>query len=349
MSATTNLKRFWREFEKEESQIRQWLIKQDYTSLEESMQAWEEKVNRLMGAHFFIEYSYDNFEMTFDTGPNKTTQYLAQLCVQLAPQSITKNWIINASLPPLSQKAVQATVQMKENTYTLQDFYVFYNVQEENQSLDVKVYCPGYPLVGNPEYKKEMSMYVVELSIGLLAYESYMASIDSIDEPIEDMNFCSLVDFYETIMDIVEKKEWKVYPKVTDIYSVFQPNQDIVHDALRKDMKFIFTTHPLLIEETLEDVVQDVREDAKAKGASYQYIYYPILFEGKEDATFRQSLSKQIQSLLTKTNCGDVIGAAIGKSYAYIDCIVYDQEVFQDVFNQIKKQISLTDLHVQPF
>lgn len=54
-------------------------------------------------------------------------------------------------------------------------------------------------------------------------------------------------------MDIVEKNEWKEYNSPLEIYSVYQPIQDIGHDSLRKDMKYIFTTHPLLIEETIEN------------------------------------------------------------------------------------------------
>ena len=349
MSALTNMQGFWRNFLKKDATIRQALINQDTKTLESIMDQLDDKAVQITGAHIFLEYAYDNFELTFDTGPNKTSQYLAQLCVDLAPKEIKEQWILNASLPPLSQKAVQSSVQMKDQTYTLQDFYAFYQEDEDNQMFNVQIYCPGYALIGNPERKKEMSMYVVELAIGLLAYESYMGSIDFIDQPNQEMAFCSLIDFYEVVMETEKKKGWKVYPKVTDIYSVFQPNQEIVHDSLRKDMKYIFSTHPLLVEETLEDALQDVRQDAHVKGASFQYIYYPHLFDTQQDATFRQELSKKMEAIFAQTHCADVMGGAIGKSYAYIDVIVYDQEKFQSVFEQIKKQITQVDLHVQPF
>ena len=86
--------------------------------------------------------------------------------------------------------------------------------------LDCKVYCPGFNLIGNPENKKEMSMYLMERAIGQLAYEAYICRVDFIDTPDSDMKFCQMIDFYEVIMALVEKNHWKVYDKPIDIYSV---------------------------------------------------------------------------------------------------------------------------------
>lgn len=52
------------------------------------------------------------------------------------------------------------------------------------------------------------------------------------------------------------------------------------------------------------------------------------MFHNKEDALFRQSLSKQLDDQISKLNAGKVIGGAIGKSYSYIDWIVYDKTNF---------------------
>ncbi|MBP3853099.1 MAG: hypothetical protein J6D18_00860, partial [Erysipelotrichaceae bacterium] len=307
MSALTNMDEFWAEFAQQEPAIRDCLAQNEINRLQSLVTQLEEKVNAITGAHFFLEFAYDNFEMTFDTGPNKTTQYLAKLCVDRAPKEIKKNWILNACLPPLSQKAVQAQIKMKEQSYDLSDFYAFYSVNEQAQSLDVRVYCPGYALIGNPERKKEMSMYVVELAVGMLTYESYLTSIDFTDTPLQDHSFCALVDFYETVTDIVQQNQWNTYASVTDIYSVFQPNQDIVHDALRKDMKYIFTTHPVLIEELLLDQVRDCREDCLAKGAQFQTIYYTLPYHNEQDAQYRRELSKKLSEVFSESSVAALI------------------------------------------
>ena len=154
MSAYTNGLAFWKHFEEKQGAIINCLKAEQYEELNELIQELDEEVMEISGAHFFVESFYDSFEMTFDTGPNKTTQYLCQMLCDVAPKSVKQNWIMNATLPPMSQKAIQAMVQIKNEEYTLADFHVFYQI--ENDMLDCKVYCPGFNLIGNPENKKEM-------------------------------------------------------------------------------------------------------------------------------------------------------------------------------------------------
>ena len=53
---------------------------------------------------------------------------------------------------------------------------------------------------------------------------------------------------------------------------------------------------------------------------------------------------------MNKTHCARVIGGAIGKSYSYIDWIVFDRNRFLKALEQIKKQIDpKVELHYQKF
>lgn len=349
MSARKNAIEFWKEFEKVEHSIRDLLNRENYEECMELVEPLDSYAYESFGCHFFVDNAYGDYELTWDTGPNKTIQYLAAMVCQLAPQSIKKSWILNACLPPLSQKAIQAQVQIKDRIYTLTDFMLFYTEDETQQAWHCEVYCPGFSLITNPENKKEMSMYLLELALGQCAYEAYIGSVDFLDAPKMDESFCNLVDGYEKLMDHVETKGWKTYQSPLEIYSVFQPVQDFAHDSMRKDMKFIFTTHPLLIEETLEEKT-DVLKDLEVKQGEFDYIYYNNLFNTREDALFRQELSKQFDQAFQKSECARVIGGAIGKSYSYIDCIVFDVHRFQSTLDQIKKQLdSKVKLHVQKF
>lgn len=347
MSALTNAQEFWKYFEKIQDKLKDCLQKQDYEQLNDMMEELDRRVLEISGCHFFVENLYSEYEMTFDTGPNKTSQYLAAMMVNTAPKSIKKGWIINASLPPLSQKAIQAQVQIKDSVYTITDFYVFWQTAPNSESIEAKVYCPGYNLIDNTENKKEMSMYLLELALGECAYEAYLSHIDYLDAPQKDIAFCPLVDFYETVMDVVEKNHWKEYRTALDIYSVYQPIQDIASDSLRKDMKFIFTTHPLLIEETVEHK-EDVLKDLAVKDGEFGFVYFNNQFNSKEDAMYRQELSRKLDAHISRLNVGKVIGGAIGKSYSYIDWIVFDKELFLKAFNQIKKQLNI-ELYYQSF
>ncbi len=349
MSVYTNALRFWNEFKQQQEILKKALIQQDYPTLETLIDELNEMVTRDTGCHLIVEYAYEAFELSFDTGPNKTSQYLASYFVSMAPDEVRSQWIINACLPPLSQKAVQTEVRIKENVYYLNDFTVFYQVDTKNQMFICHLYCPGYTLIDVEERKTEMSMYLIELAVGQTAYESYIADIDFLDQPDPAHAFCNLIELYDVIMDRVESEGWKAYRSPLDIYSVYQPNQDIVHDSLRKDMKLIFTTHPLLIEESLENQTDTV-SDLQAKGGKYIYMYYVHPFEGKENALFRQNLAKRLSSEMQHLHIGQVIGGAIGKSYGYIDWIIYDESRFESAFQNIKKQFeSQVKLYYQPF
>lgn len=350
MSAATNAKEFWQIFVKNEEKLIEALNGKDYEGLSEILEKLNEFVYEMSGGRYFIEDEPDQLEMTFDAGPNKTSQYLCRLLKETAPESVAKKWIINAVLPPLSQKAIEAQVQIKDSVYTLTDFTVFYKVHSEQQTFECLLYCPGFSQIGNPEYKKEMAMYLIETSIGQLYYEAYISSIDALDvPPKEKMDFCNLVDLFETIDKVVLKEHWKEYKSTTDIYSIYQPTEDLAKDSLRNDMKIILTTHPMLTEETLGQG-QDVLLDLQSKGGEFGFMYYANPLQGKDNALFRQELSKKLDEQMNKVHAGTVIGGAMGKSYSYIDWIIYDKTEFTKAFEQLKKQVKdVVDLHYQPF
>lgn len=338
MSVKDNAKKFWDLFCSLENEIKDGLVHQNYEILNKDVEALDDLCYEMTGCHFFVENLYDEFECTFDTGPNKTCQLVAQFFAQMAPQTIKRNWIINDCLPPLSSKALMATVKIKDTDYTIQDFFVSYGIDENQNMVHAKVYCPGYYLIDNTENKKEMSMYLLELALGETSYEAYLSSIDYIDECKEVESFCPIYEFYDKLMDIVEKNHWQNYNSPLDIYSVYKPIQDITHDSLRKDMKMIFTTHPILLEETIENK-NDVLADMESKGGEYGYIYYINLYGNEDDALIRQEISKKINQQLQKNLIGKVIGGSIGKSYSYIDLAIYDSKVFTIVFNKIKRKL----------
>lgn len=338
MSVLENIKSFWNRFVDEEPTLLEALRVHDYEKITEALEGLNNESYRISGAHFFVEDNFEMPEMTFDSGPNKTSQLICQQMKKLAPASIKKTWIINDSLPPLSQKAIEASLQIKDEHYSLFDMTVFYVVDDKSHSLSCHLYCPGFSLIDNPEYKREMSIYLVELAIGENALESYISSVDFLNEPENGMDFCNLTELYEVIHTIVEKNHWQEYKHPLDIFTVFKPHQDFASDSLRKDMKMIFTKHPALIEETLGNK-GDVQLDLKAKEGEFGYIYYVNPFDSEQDATFRQELAKQIEALLAPLHCAKVIGGAIGKSYSYIDLILFDPTMFEKVFTQIQAQL----------
>lgn len=142
MSIKDNAKQFWNLFVELEDEIVDGLTHSNYEILNKDVEKLDDMCYEMTGCHFFVENVYGELECTFDTGPNKTCQLIAQYFVQVAPKSISNHWILNDCLPPLSSKAVLATVQIKEDQYNLQDFFVSYGIDDNQDLVHVKVYCP---------------------------------------------------------------------------------------------------------------------------------------------------------------------------------------------------------------
>jgi hypothetical protein len=349
MSVISEIQEFWSQFEDLQDNLLKALAERNYETVSEIVQTLDTETYAISGAHFFIEDAADSPEMTFDTGPNKTSQLITQQMKELAPEDVKKRWIINDTIGPLSQKAIEASLQIKDEVYSLFDMTAFYQADEKAQSFSVRIYCPGFSLIENPEYKREMCIYLLELAIGEHMLEAYVSFIDFLDAPENGVSFCNLTELYEVMEEIIEKGNWKRYEHPLDIYTAFQPWQDFAHDSLRKDMKMIFTTHPTLIEESLGSG-KDVLLDLKSREGEFGYIYYVNPFTGKDDALFRQQLSKKIEEFVKPLHCAKVIGGAIGKSYSYIDLIVFDAKVFEKVWSQIEGQLSdKVELHYRTF
>lgn len=349
MSVLDNIKEFWQRFSDESDNLLQALQDRDFDRLSELLEGLSSECQAISGARLFIEDSVDQPELTLDAGPNKTSQLICQQMKKLAPSSVKHKWIINDVLQPLSQKAIEAQLQIKDSIYSLFDMTAFYQISETNQAFSVQVYCPGFSMIDNPEYKREMCIYLVELAVGQKVLEAYISSVDFLDVPENGVSFCNLTELYEVIMNTAEKNGWKDYKNPLEIYTVFKPHQDFAHDSLRKDMKLIFTTHPTLIEESLGEG-KDVLLDFKDKDGEYGYIYFSNQFEGKDDALFRQELSRKIDALCAPLHCAKVIGGAIGKSYAYIDLAVFDKEMFEKVFKQVQEQLKdQVSIHYRTF
>lgn len=84
MSVISNIKEFWSRFEDEQNDLLQALKNKDYTALSEVLEGLDQECYAISGAHMFVEDTFEQPEMTFDAGPNKTTQLI---CQQM------KNWL----------------------------------------------------------------------------------------------------------------------------------------------------------------------------------------------------------------------------------------------------------------
>ncbi|WP_300844386.1 hypothetical protein [uncultured Dubosiella sp.] len=107
MSVIKNIRKFWERFEDEQGSLENALQTKDYPKINEIVAGLNEEANAVSGCSFFVEDVDQDFELTLDPGPNKTSQYIAQRMKIMAPDNVKKNWRINDSLQPLSRSRMK--------------------------------------------------------------------------------------------------------------------------------------------------------------------------------------------------------------------------------------------------
>lgn len=305
-----------------------------------------EHLTSVCGCKVDIEMSdTEFFELTFTPGGNKTAQICCAILKKDAPTQLLDDWIINAFRQPLSEKAMHSVLQIKDKEYHGSDFKVFYTINEESKTLDIKIYCEG--LTGMDEnYREKMVAYMLELFIGELELEARISSIEIIDTPSDEENVCLLPNLYEDICDLIVAKEWMEYHDPLAIYMAYKLDEKPVNETLRKDMKLIVTTNPQLQEELLNDDFTTCKELID-KGGEYGYLYFEKMYEDEKEALVRQQLEKEINDLLYELSIARTMGGAIGIYYSYIDVAIFDIDAFKVALEKINEKMKFK-LYYQP-
>lgn len=337
---------FWNRFTEVNTDLELALQSNDTNEVERLLQPLKSMVHAISSSVLDVEYDGDFFELTFDGGFSKSSQYINALLKKSAPSSLVDQWMIHAFRQPLSARAYATTFSHGDATYQGSDIYIYYTIDRGQKCLHLQVYCEGF--IGMDEQLKlDNFMYMLQLYVGQIELEAHIGSIEFLEDKIVWDDVCLLPNFYEDIIDVVSNEQWVEYQDPTMIYSVFQRSSEEQSIGVRKDMKFIFTTHPFLQEELLNDQ-KDICEDMISKGGEYGYFYYEPSHSGEDVALVRQQLERELHELFYEKAVARVIGGAIGSEYCYIDMLVFDLELFAIICDKLKEHLDI-ELSYVPF
>ncbi|NBK99488.1 MAG: hypothetical protein EOM50_16010 [Erysipelotrichia bacterium] len=345
MSIKKQVVRFWKIFESERKNLETALIEHNHEEVEEIKKILATYFEEMCNCELTIEEEDGIFEITFLPEQEKNAQIICALLKQLAPSSVKTNWVIHDCLPPLSQKALHTILRLNNQEYSGEDFSVYYEIDTQNHCLDIEIYCDAFVSM---EVNKamEIAVYMTQLFIGEVALEAYINHIEVIDTK-KSGNVSLLPYFYEMLLDIVSEQKWSEYNDATKIYRAYKLEEEKVSNEVRKDMKMVFTIHPLMIGETFskESFIANQFFDL---GGEYGYLYYEHANSEVNDALVRQKLEQKLNELLYPIGIARSIGGAIGTKYVYIDLAIFDKEDFLKVLPKINEKLSIK-LHYAPF
>lgn len=345
MSIKKQVKRFWKIFETERKNLEKALLEHNHEEVSEIKKILATYFEELCNCELDIEEEDGIFEITFLPEQDKNAQIICALLKQLAPDVVKTNWVIHSSLPPLSQKALNTVLRLNNQDYGADDFSVYYEIDTNNHCLDVEVYCDAFQAM-EPNKAMEIAVYMIQLYIGEVALEAYINHIEVIDAK-KSGNASLLSHFYEMLLDIIVEQKWSEYKDATSIYRAYKLEEEKIMEDVRKDMKMIFTIHPLMIGETLEGE-SFIANQFFDLGGEYGYLYYEHANSEVNDALVRQKLEQKLNELLYPIGVARSIGGAIGTKYAYIDLAIFDKQDFLKVLPKINEKLSIK-LSYAPF
>lgn len=345
MSIKKQVKRFWKIFETERKNLEKALLEHNHEEVSEIKKILATYFEELCNCELDIEEEDGIFEITFLPEQEKNAQIICALLKQLAPDVVKTNWVIHSSLPPLSQKALNTVLRLNNQDYGADDFSVYYEIDTNNHCLDVEVYCDAFQAM-EPNKAMEIAVYMIQLYIGEVALEAYINHIEVIDAK-KSGNASLLSHFYEMLLDIIVEQKWSEYKDATSIYRAYKLEEEKIMEDVRKDMKMIFTIHPLMIGETLEGE-SFIANQFFDLGGEYGYLYYEHANSEVNDALVRQKLEQKLNELLYPIGVARSIGGAIGTKYAYIDLAIFDKQDFLKVLPKINEKLSIK-LNYTPF
>lgn len=345
MSIKKQVKRFWKIFEIERKNLEKALLEHNHEEVSEIKKILATYFEELCNCELDIEEEDGIFEITFLPEQEKNAQIICALLKQLAPDVVKTNWVIHSSLPPLSQKALNTVLRLNNQDYGADDFSVYYEIDTNNHCLDVEVYCDAFQAM-EPNKAMEIAVYMIQLYIGEVALEAYINHIEVIDAK-KSGNASLLSHFYEMLLDIIVEQKWSEYKDATSIYRAYKLEEEKIMEDVRKDMKMIFTIHPLMIGETLEGE-SFIANQFFDLGGEYGYLYYEHANSEVNDALVRQKLEQKLNELLYPIGVARSIGGAIGTKYAYIDLAIFDKQDFLKVLPKINEKLSIK-LNYTPF
>lgn len=345
MSIKMLIERFWKVFLLEKNNLEKALDENNENEIKEIDKILSTYYEEFSNSKLQISKEDDFYEITFLTGMEKNVQLINALVKKLAPQSITEDWIVNAYMPPMHDAFIHAQLRIENTTYTVNDFSVFYQVDEVNKMVQCKVYSEKFVNMDNNK-AKEVAVYFMQGAVGECFFEAYISSVDAIVKQVYEKQVL-LVDCFELLIDLIEKFEWTDYQDPTLIYRVYKLDEAKVSNEIRKDMKLIFTVHPELIQDSLLE--QDYQSmEFYDFGGEFGYLYFENPYHSEMDATVRQKLEHKINELLYDKGIARSIGGAIGNTYSYIDLAIFDKEEFTKALHILNRKLSI-QLHYISF
>lgn len=337
MNIREQVERFWKIFRSEQNNLEKALDANNEDEVNEIVKIIATYFEELANCTLEVEKEDDFYCITFNSDGDKNAQYICALMKLMAPDEVIEKWIVNAFMPPLSNRALNTILKLENAEYDHHAFDVYYTIDEVNRLFNIEVYCEAFNYL-DPNKALDLTRYLIKLFVGETLFDANIGNINAINTLSDLEHSCKLADLYEVMLTTIEENDWPVYDDPTKIYMVYKLADELKDNTVRNDMLMVFTSNPHMIAETLNGDAY-IADQFNDFGGEFGYLYYPHHNDPKRKQEFQKKLASLIDDVLyEKMHIARTIGGAYGTTYCYVDLAIFDKENFNKLLPVLQQK-----------
>lgn len=329
---------FWKEFEKEEANIRKLMKDEtDPNTLVKTMSS----LLKVAFADIPFEMGInkeDKHELILSPNGNRILLIQIMYLLKYKPVQLDKHWNFYSSKPAHGYEGME--LGMYDLKIPANDFLIYNNLNEEAKIINIEVHAPILKDLGDNE-KYTALFIMLDLFIGELYTMEYIGSIDFTENKKGDeFEHIPLFKMKSYIDYLINEHDWEKTKDITKQYTGYRANAAENPQALREDV-FIGSTSCFEIIRALgqDDIfpLKALEED----GVHMAYIYYDNSTVADENMVpQRAEIEDKLDETFERDGIAQLIGGATGSNNSYMDFIVYDLDAFIETAKEEMKNYS---------
>jgi hypothetical protein len=317
---------FWKWFQANEEKIHNFIeFPQKYDS-EESTIFIENALDLVFSKNAYFEFG-GNYEFTFSTGGERFLFYLLPYLVARIPEDLKYKWTFS----PYKMGGISPSFGYKKDdcVIAIKDIELLVGYDEKQNIFYVGFYNEDFAKI---EEKTATQMFLVLLDslVGESIVEIYVGPIERLTERKGKM--IPMANLLAHMEKKIQEHKGRIFHNPSDVYSAYEADP-IRNGNLREDLYAGTTCFFDLINEFYQKK-RTIYDSFEACGSKACFLYYDCSKNNADTAfQIREEIIEKIEKYVldekdSGREIGILLGTGFGEKNAYIDLLLYDEEIF---------------------
>lgn len=272
------------------------------------------------------------YELILTPGGDKAKLFQLLYWLEMSPSGLWENWNFYASKPGNNSDGF--SLQMHGISLSKGDVLLGYNVDNEQQKIDIDVYSP---LLNGLDENQKYSMFFIFLDqfISEAYTMEYIGNINFKEDQAGE-SAITISELKPIIDNVIEENKWFHIDNIREKSTGYQMQPSNEENwALREDI-YIGYSACIPVLNAFYGKSDELFKAFKADGVTYGFLFFKNTDIPRDElVTFRNDIEDKIMKLVDKYRISDTIGGATGFYFSYLDFIIYDIDAFITIAKEI--------------